>query len=151
TAEDAENAEICHAYLCVLCALCGPTFFNRIAICARRVLDRSNLFLRRDPQKILARVDERVLLGAVLFLVQLAIAPAERDELLVGTTLDDLAVLEHEDLIGALDRRQAVGDDERRATATQRAEAVADERLALAVEARRGFVENQDARIGEDR
>ena len=33
----------------------------------------------------------------------------------------------------------------------QRPQAVLDERLALAVEARRRFVEHQDARVGEDR
>src|SRR5438045_2858778 len=42
-------------------------------------------------------------------------------------------------------------DDESRAAGTQRPEAVLDHRLTLAVEARGGLVENQDAWIGEDR
>ena len=64
--------------------------------------------------------------------------------------LDDLAVLEHEDLVGAADRRQPVRDDERRAALAQAPQAVLDHRLALAVEARRGLVEDEDARVGED-
>ena len=65
--------------------------------------------------------------------------------------LDDLAALEHQDLIRAPNRRQPVRDDERRAALAQRPQAVLNQRLALAVEARRRLVEQQDARIGEDR
>src|ERR1041385_6683161 len=113
--------------------------------------DLPNDVLARDAEEILARIDVFVLLGAILPLVELAVAAAEGDELVVRPALDDLAVLEDEDLIGALDRRQAVGDHERRSTTAQGAQAVADHRLALAVEARRGFVENEDSRVGEDR
>ena len=56
----------------------------------------------------------------VLLVVERAVAAAEREELLVRAALDDLAVLEDEDLIGAADRRQAVRDDERRAALAQR-------------------------------
>src|SRR6185503_16910269 len=64
--------------------------------------------------------------------------------------LDDLSVLEHQDLVGAPDRRQAVRDDEGGAAVAQRLEAVLDHRFALAVEARGRLVEDQDPRIGED-
>src|SRR5688572_32114873 len=43
-----------------------------------------------------------------------------------------------------LNRRQPVGDHERRAAAAQRAQAVLNLRLALAVETRRRFVEDQN-------
>src|SRR5207253_10328517 len=76
---------------------------------------------------------------------------ALREQLLVRAALDDLAVLEHENLVRALNRRQPVGDDERRASLSQRLQAVLDHRLALAVEARRRFVEDEDARVGENR
>src|SRR5207249_6286339 len=97
-----------------------------------------------------ARVDVDVLFRAVLAIMQIAVAAAQTHELLVRTSFDDRAGLEDDDLIGALDRREPVGDDERRATPPQIAKPVANHRLALAVERRRGFVENQDAGIRED-
>src|SRR6185503_16932798 len=51
----------------------------------------------------------------------------------------------------ASDRRQPMRDDKGRAAPPQRAQTVLDERFALAVERRGGFVEDEDARIGEDR
>src|SRR4051794_27069405 len=60
-------------------------------------------------------------------------------------------MLQDEDLIGAADRGQAVGDDERRPALAERLEAVLDHRLALAVEARGRLVEDEDARVREDR
>ena len=65
--------------------------------------------------------------------------------------LDDLAALEHQDLIGAPNRREPVRDHERRPPLPQRLQAVLDQRLALAVEARRRLVEDQDPRVGQDR
>ena len=56
----------------------------------------------------------------VLLVVELPVASAEREQLVVRAALDDLAVLEHEDLVGAADRRQPVRDDERRAAVAQR-------------------------------
>src|SRR5205085_5219737 len=110
-----------------------------------------HLSLRGDLQEVLAGVDVGIFLGAVLLLIQLPISAAEPDQLPVCAALDDLAALEHQDLIGALDRRQPVRDDERRSPVAQGAEAIADQRLALAVEARRGFVEDENSGVGEDR
>src|SRR5207249_10319088 len=95
--------------------------------------------------------DEAVPLEAVLLVVQLPVAAAPREQLVVRAALDDLAVLEHQDLIGALNRRQPMGDDERRPAAAERPQTVLNHRLAFAVQARSGLVENQDARIGKDR
>src|SRR5262249_34867279 len=53
--------------------------------------------------------------------------------------------------IRALDRRQAVCDDERRPPLPKGLQAVLDERFALAVEARRRFIEDEDARVRENR
>src|SRR5688572_17451760 len=86
----------------------------------------------------------------MLGLVEVAIAAAEGQQVAVPAALDELAAVEDEDLVGAGDRRQTVRDDEGRAPAAQRLEAVLDQRLALAVEARRRLVEDQDARVGED-
>ena len=64
--------------------------------------------------------------------------------------LDDLAAFQHQNLIGAANRRQPVGDDEGRPPGAQRPQAVLDERFALAVEARRRLVEDEDAGIRQD-
>src|SRR3954468_16992443 len=100
--------------------------------------------------EVFAGVDEAVRFEPVLLVVERAIAATEREELLVRAALDDLAVLQDKNLVGAADRRQAVGDHERGAPLPQRAEAVLDERLALAVQARRRLVEHQDPRVRQD-
>src|SRR5215510_8681120 len=91
---------------------------------------RGNFRFGQLRREVLAVVDEAIGLELVLLVVQRAVAAAERDELRVRAALDDLALLEHEDLIRAADRREAVRDDERRAPAPQRLEAVLDHRLA---------------------
>ena len=62
----------------------------------------------------------RSLLEAVLLVVELPVAPAAGEQLLVRAALDDLAVLEHQDLIRAANRRQPMRDDERGAAPAQR-------------------------------
>ena len=69
----------------------------------------------------------------------------------MGAPLDYLAGFKNQDLICALDRREAVRDHERRTTPPERPQAVTDQRLALTVEARRCLVENQNAGICENR
>ena len=69
----------------------------------------------------------------------------------MGSSLDDAAVLEHQDHVGIADRRQPVGDDERRAAAHQLAHGVLDQHFRARVDAARGFVQNQNRRIGEER
>jgi hypothetical protein len=68
----------------------------------------------------------------------------------VRAALDDAAAVHDQDLVGAADGGQAVRDDEGGAALPQPAEAVADERLALAVQARCRLVEDQDARVRDD-
>jgi hypothetical protein len=69
----------------------------------------------------------------------------------VRAAFDDLSMFEDEDLVRAPDGREAVRDDEGRPAEPQRTQAVLDDRLAFAVEARRRFVEHEDAGIGQDR
>src|SRR6185503_18326706 len=94
---------------------------------------------------------EAVLFEAVLLVVELTVAAAPDEQRFVRPALDDLPVLEHQDLVGAPDRRQPVRDDERRASLAQRLQAVLNHRLALAVEARSRLVQDQDLGIGENR
>src|SRR5262249_12503463 len=102
-------------------------------------------------REVLSRIDEAILFEAILLVVQLAVAACLGEELLVRAALDDLPVLEDENLVGALDGRQAMGDDERGPSLAQRPEAVLNHRLAFAVEARRRLVQDEDARVGENR
>src|SRR6187200_515936 len=90
------------------------------------------LGLRRE---VLAGINEAVALEAVLLVVQLPITPTRRQQLLVRPPLHDFSVLEDQDLIRALNRRQPVRDDERRASAPERSQTVLNERFTLAVEA----------------
>src|SRR5215204_7046347 len=54
--------------------------------------------------EVFARVHEAVHLEVVLLVVQRPVAAAESEELGVGTTFHDLAVLENQDLVSAADR-----------------------------------------------
>ena len=65
--------------------------------------------------------------------------------------LDDPAVLEHDDQVGVADRREAVGDDERGAAVQQAAQRALDLALGADVDRARRLVEDQDARVGEQR
>ena len=77
--------------------------------------------------------------------------PRAGDELVVRSVLDDPAVVEHDDEVGAADRREPVGDDERRSPGEQPAQAALDPPLGADVDRRRRLVEDEDARVGEQR
>src|SRR5262245_11771001 len=62
-------------------------------------------------------------------LVDLAVHRARPDQVLVHAACGDAAVLEDDDLVGERDRRQAMGDDDRRPAAHRLAQARADARL----------------------
>ena len=65
--------------------------------------------------------------------------------------LDNDAVVEHDDLVGADHRRQAVRDDEGRAAAADPVEGVLDLLLGEAIERRGRLVEDEDRRPLQDR
>ena len=73
------------------------------------------------------------------------------EQLVVRAVGDELAVLEHHDLVGQRDRRQPVGDDERRAARHDLAQRVLDLLLGRRVDRRRRVVEDQDPRVGQER
>ena len=62
----------------------------------------------------------------------------------------DPAVFEHDDLVGEGDRREAVGDDDRRPAAHRLAQAVANPRFGGRVDGRRRVVEDQDAWVDDE-
>ena len=63
----------------------------------------------------------------------------------------DLPALEHDDLVGQGDGREPVGDDERRAPAHDLGQRALDLLLGGRVHRRGGVVEDEDARVGQDR
>src|ERR1041385_726117 len=95
--------------------------------------DHRRFRLRRE---VFAGIDEAVPLQLELLVVELAIPPAHREQLAMGAALDDFPALQHQDLIGAHDGGEPVRNDEGGAPRAQRAEAVLDQPLTLAVEAR---------------
>src|SRR6185437_4160569 len=95
--------------------------------------------------------EKQIRLDAVLLRVQIKIAAGGSVERFVGAAFNDSAAFEHEDLIGAANRGKAMGDHKRGPAAHQIAEAFLDQGLGFGIEARCGFVENQDARVGQDR
>ena len=111
---------------------------------------RRNRLLRLGCE-VLARVDESIRLEVVLLVVELPVSATERQQLGMRAALDDLPGLEHENLIRAADRREPMGDHERRAARPQTPQPVLDHLLALAVEARGRLVQDQDARVGQNR
>ncbi|OFX09111.1 MAG: hypothetical protein A2516_11810 [Alphaproteobacteria bacterium RIFOXYD12_FULL_60_8] len=80
---------------------------------------------------------------------QFGIAPAAAQQVLVGAVLDNLAFFHGDDAVAVAHRGQAVGDDEHRAANADAAHVALDDLLGLIVERRGGFVENQDARVGD--
>src|SRR6185437_6632504 len=68
----------------------------------------------------------------------------------MAAALDDLAVLEHQDLVGVDDGGEAVGDDERGTVLRDLAQAGLDLALGLGVERRGRLVADEDARLLED-
>ena len=63
--------------------------------------------------------------------------------------LDDPALVDDEDRVRAADRRQAVGDDERRPVLHDVGQGGLDQSLGFRIERRGGFIQDQDGRIFE--
>ena len=71
-------------------------------------------------------------------------------ELGVAAIGDDLPVLDEDDAISQADRREPVGDHERRTTLHEPPERFVDELLDLDVDGAGGIVEDEDWRIDEE-
>src|SRR5579872_6739993 len=98
---------------CTWRAIASAPRFNTSTWARRRVCVPTSPRSGRDRSRVLARVSKEIALEAILAIVQLAIAPAEREQLVMAAALDHLAMLEDEDLVRALDGRQTVCDHER--------------------------------------
>ena len=74
---------------------------------------------------------------------------ATSDEFVVCAELDDPPTVEHGDAVGIADRRQSVGDDDRRPSAQRRFQGRLHQRLVLVVEVARRLVEDHHVGILE--
>src|SRR4029079_18723174 len=83
--------------------------------------------------------------------VELRVAAARAEQLVVGALLDDRSVLEDDDEVRVADGRETVGDDERGAAVEQAAQRALDASLGADVDRARGLVEEEEARVGEQR
>src|SRR5512135_1946423 len=72
-------------------------------------------------------------------------------QLLVSTLLDDFAVVDDDDIIRIADGGEAVRDDEAGAALHQAQERLLDARFRARVHAGGGFIQDEDAWVGEDR
>jgi hypothetical protein len=69
----------------------------------------------------------------------------------VVAVLDEAAALDGDDAVGAAHGREAMGDDQHGAALRDLAHVLLDDALALIVERAGRLVEDQDARIGDER
>ena len=90
-------------------------------------------------------------LAAELALVEAAVQAALGQQLRVRADLDDAALVHHDDAIGVQDGGQPVRDDHAGAAAHELPQRILDQVLALAVERAGGFVQDQDARVAQER
>ena len=92
-------------------------------------------------------------LGAELRAEDLVVERLVGEQLLVRAARDDLAVVEHEDEVGVAHRRDALRDDERGAARSRISRSSASWicHLGLGVDGRGAVVEDEEARVGEQR
>ena len=83
--------------------------------------------------------------------MQRRVAAAGLDQRVVGAVLDQAAVLERDDAIRGPHGREPVRDDQNRASPGDLLHVLLDDALALIVERARRLVEDQDARIRDQR
>ncbi len=73
------------------------------------------------------------------------------EQLLVGAAFNDAAMVHHQHLVGMLDGRQPVRDDQRGAFGHQALQRVLHQALGFVVQRRSGFVEDKDRGVAQDR
>src|SRR5690606_22184308 len=74
-----------------------------------------------------------------------------RCQFTVRTLLDNLSAIDHDDAVGISDRRQTMRNDDDGATFANRLHVVLNDAFGFVIERAGGLVENQNARIGNQR
>src|SRR6266849_1354052 len=88
---------------------------------------------------------------ACLQTVQRRIAAACLEQVIVGAVLNETAAVDGDEAVAAPHGREPMGDDEHGAAVGKPRHVLLDDPLALIVERARRLVEDQDARIGNER
>jgi len=83
--------------------------------------------------------------------VEASVSSVERQQLVVRPALDDRTLMQHEDDVRVTDRRQTVGDRDRRAAVEQPRNAFEDQVLRFRIERGRRFVEQKNGRVADQR
>src|SRR5258705_12187026 len=83
--------------------------------------------------------------------MQIGVGTLRAHQFVVRSVLDDAATLDGDDSICAANRREAVSDHEYGAALAYLLHVVLDDPLALIIERARRLVEDQDARVGDER
>jgi hypothetical protein len=92
-----------------------------------------------------------LLWGVILRAVESRILAGARQQVFMGSGLDDPTVVHHDDPVGVPDGRQPVCDHERRAPPHEPGERLLDRGLGFTVECARCLVEQQHPRIAHER
>src|SRR5438093_890290 len=79
------------------------------------------------------------------------VAATDCKKLVVAAELDDAAAVEDGDLLGIVHRRETVGNRQGRPSLSKLVEGGLHRALRLGVESARGFIENQDRWVTQDR
>src|SRR6266567_832513 len=82
--------------------------------------------------------------------MQIGVGTLRAHQFVVRSVLDDAAALDGDDSICAANRREAVSDHEYGPALAYLLHVVLDDPLALIIERARGFVEDQDAGVGDE-
>ena len=85
----------------------------------------------------------------LLHVVQLLVIAVYLEQLVVGATLYDTALVEHADFVAALDGRETVGYGDGGARLHESLQRLLNQSLALGVERRGGLVEDEYGRVLE--
>src|ERR1700674_95843 len=98
----------------------------------------------------LPRCEKQIAFQTMLLGVQLEVTSAQRIELFVSAAFDNLSLLDHQNLIGAPNGRQAVRDHKGRAALHQVGEPLLNHLLGFGIEAGGGLVQNQNAGFSQN-
>src|ERR1700686_4780951 len=98
----------------------------------------------------LPRCKKQIAFQTMLLGVQLEVTSAQRIELFVSAAFDNLSLLDHQNLIGAPNSRQAVRDHKGRAALHQVGEPLLNHLLGFGIEAGGGLVQNQNAGFSQN-
>src|SRR5581483_4498510 len=143
-----------------LCRLNFSNWWGKAARKRGRILqhargDGQTEILRENPAENHASIPHRLAQFARLFLVlqliELVINPAMRKQFLMRAHLANLALVQHDNLVHALNGRKPVRDDDRGATRHHALDGLLDQLLGFGVNARSRLVEDQDVRIKSER